>query len=65
MADLAVFDMPAGFHDFEPVQVANRLGAFAQGIVDRLIDAVFRRADNFDLLVGVVVRHGVFSTVGN
>ncbi|MCY1559050.1 hypothetical protein D9M68_960430 [compost metagenome] len=62
MADLAILDVSAGFYHFEPIEVANRFGALAQGIVDRFINAVFRRADDFDLLVGVVVRHGVFST---
>src|SRR3989338_1581433 len=54
---LAAQYMTPGFGDLEPVHVADRLGAFAQGIVDRILDADLRGAHDFDFLVGVMIGH--------
>jgi hypothetical protein len=39
--------------------VFDAFGRFSQGVVDRIFNAAGGRANQFDFLVGVMVRHGV------
>lgn len=57
MADGAVLDVPAGIHHLEPFQMLDALRRFGEGVVDGVLDAGLGRADQFDLLVGVVIGH--------
>jgi len=54
MADGAVLDVPAGIHHLEPFQMLDALRRFGEGVVDGVLDAGLGRADQFDLLVGVL-----------
>src|SRR5512132_3825446 len=56
LADLAVFDVSPHFRHFEPGDVIEGLRRRGDGVVDRIGDAVRRRADELDLLVDAV-RH--------
>jgi len=39
VGDLAVFDVAAGFTDFEPAEIADALGGFSDGVLDRVLEA--------------------------
>src|SRR5690606_13488494 len=55
--DLTVLHMATDFAGFEPLDVAQALAGLGDGVADCLVHAVLRRADDFDLLVGVVIGH--------
>jgi hypothetical protein len=57
MPDLAVLDMAADFADLEPLDVLQRFGGLGDTVLNRLVDAVTRGTDDFNLLVGVMIRH--------
>src|SRR5690606_30461700 len=57
MTNLAIDDMSAGLGDLEPFGQAQRLGGLGERVVDRVLDAAGGRADQLDLLVGVMIRH--------
>ena len=48
MCDLAVLDMAAGLQDFEPPDLAQSARRTADGVLDRVLDALPRRACDFD-----------------
>jgi hypothetical protein len=56
MRNLAVFDMAARFHHFEPANLPQRAGRTPDGGLDRVLDALFRRARDLDDSVNMV-RH--------
>src|SRR5690606_11536886 len=58
VADLAILDMATSVDHFEPVHVTYALGALGLRVFDGIFDAGTSRADDLDLLVGVVVGHG-------
>src|SRR5579862_6816876 len=53
-------DRSADFADFEPVNVAQRLGGLFERVAHALVDALVGDADHVDYLVGFV-GHGIFS----
>nr|GFC68401.1 hypothetical protein [Tanacetum cinerariifolium] len=55
-----VLDVPAGLQHFEPLHELDALGGLGNRILDRIIGAGGRRADQFEHLVGVVISHGSF-----
>jgi hypothetical protein len=48
MRNLAVFDMAARLHHFEPANLPQRARRTADGDLDRVLDALFRRARDLD-----------------
>ena len=48
MRDLAVLDMAAGLEDLEPADLAQGARRPADGVLDRLLDALLRGAGDFD-----------------
>jgi hypothetical protein len=56
MRNLAVFDMAARLHHFEPANLPQRARRTPDGGLDRVLDALFRRARNLDDSVNMV-RH--------
>ncbi len=56
MANLAIFNMSARFHDLKPVEVFEGLGCPVNGIGDGIIDAFPGRTDKLDNLV-YMIRH--------
>ena len=57
MGHLAVFDVAARFHHFEPVNVAQGFGRFGDGGTDCVLDGLGRGAGEFDVLVDVVAQN--------
>jgi len=57
MAHLAVLDVPAGLDDLEPAQIPQGLVRPLDCGLNRILDALLRRADEFDDLVDMVI-HG-------
>ncbi len=56
VTDLAVLDMTANLASLEPLDVLQLAAGFGDTVLDRLIDAVARGADDFNLLVRVMIR---------
>ncbi|MNO09899.1 hypothetical protein D3C81_2334190 [compost metagenome] len=50
--------MATGIDHLEPLKMLDALACLGQGVVDRLFNGGRRGADEFDFLVGVVIRHG-------
>jgi hypothetical protein len=48
MSNLAVFDMAARLHHFEPTNLPQRARRTPDGGLDRVLDALFRRARDLD-----------------
>lgn len=57
MPDLAVLDVATDLADLEPLDVLQRAAGLGDTVLNRLVDAVARGADDFNLLVRVMIRH--------
>lgn len=55
--DLAVLDVAANLANLEPLDVLQLAAGFGDAVLNCFVDAVARGADNFNLLVRVMIRH--------
>src|SRR5262249_62229523 len=59
MLDFAVRDVPAGAVNLEPAQIADRRIGAGDGALDRIVDALLRRADDFDDAINMIVHEAL------
>src|SRR5579859_2042279 len=65
MLHLVVVDVAARLGDFEPTQPAQRLRRAGNRHMDRVVDALFRRTDDLNNAVDMVVHRRLPAVVGH